>query len=305
MTDAARTKLTGHPPIASTQTGGGCLILFGLPFITVGVFVFLLSLGYLPIKPKMSNDAPPWLLSMFGAVFAAAGSGVASIGVAGMLRARGARRRKEQHPLEPWHWDHDWDTRWASFGGLWPAVKGFLLFLFLEAFLSMFHWWALFAEERIIPLILFVGLFDLIALAVLWGAIYQLLQYFKYGTSRLHFARFPFRPGSSVEAGLEASRRIARASRIDLTLRYIEEVIETTGTGKNRSSTQVLYCLHEAKSELSPAQIDFESGREIPISLRLPSGDFSNRLLETPRRYWELEVKAESLMFPISSGSSL
>ena len=293
MPEIPRTRLVGHTPAPSTQTGGGCLILFGMPFIAVGVFATLLSLGFLNIEAKTSNDAPTWLLTAFGGVFTMAGLGVAWVGAAGMWRARAARKRKEEHPLEPWYWDHPWDSRWAESGSLGPALQAFLLFVFLEAFLSMFHWWAFFSDEKIIPLMLFVGLFDLIALAILAGAIYSFFQYLKYGTSRFHFARFPFRPGHSVEGGLEASGKIARAPSISLTLRYIEEVTETTGSGKNRSTTTVLYCLHEVKQELNASQFDGSAG-EIPISIRLPSGDFSNRLLETPRRYWQLEVKAET-----------
>jgi hypothetical protein len=294
MSDTQRTRLVGHLPIAATQTGGGCLIIFALPFIAVGVFVSLLSLGYLPIKAETSNDAPQWVLTAFGGVFAAAGLALAFAGAAGMARSRGARMRKEEHPLEPWYWDHAWDSKGATSGGIGPAIHTFLTFVFLEAFLSIFHWWAFSSEEKIIPLMIFVGLFDLIALAILGGAIYQLFQYFKYGSSRLHFARFPFRPGDSVEAGLEAGRKIVTAPKIALTLRYIEEVMETTGSGKNRSTTQVLYCLHEVKQELVAGQFDAGSDLEIPISIRLPRGDYSNRLLETPRRYWELEVKAET-----------
>ena len=293
MLETPRTRMVGHTPAPSTQTGGGCLILFGMPFIAVGVFVLLLSLGYLNLQASTSNDAPTWLLTAFGGVFTMAGLGVAWVGAAGTGRARAARRRKEEHPLEPWFWDHPWDSRGAVSGGLGPAFQGLLMFLFLEAFLSMFHWWAFFSGERIIPLILFIGLFDLIALGILFGAIYQFFQHLKYGTSRLHFARFPFRPGHTVEAGLEASRKIAKAPSISLTLRYIEEVIETTGSGKNRRSTTVLYCLHEVKQELNASQFDGSAG-EIPISIRLPSGEFSNRLIETPRRYWQLEVKAET-----------
>lgn len=293
MPETTRTRLVGITPAPSTQTGGGCLILFGMPFLGVGVFVLLLSLGYLNLQASTSNDAPTWLLTAFGGVFTMAGLGVAWVGAAGMWRARAARKRKEEHPLEPWYWDHPWDSRWAESGGLGPAFQAFLMFVFLEAFLSMFHWWAFFSDEKIIPLMLFVGLFDLIALAILAGAIYQFFQHLKYGTSRLHFARFPFRPGHSVEAGLEASSKIARAPSISLTLRYIEEVTETTGSGKNRSTTTVLYGLHEVKQELNASQFEGTAG-EIPISIRLPSGDFSNRLLETPRRYWQLEVKAET-----------
>ena len=196
--------------------------------------------------------------------------------------------------MEPWYWDHAWDSRGAESGGLGPAFQTFLGFLFFSAFLSMFNWWAFFSPQRIVPLMIFVGLFNLIPVAILLGAFYQLFQHFKYGTSRLHFARFPFRPGHSIEAGLEASRKVAAAPSISLTLRYIEEVTETTGSGKNRSSHQVLYCLHEVKQELNSSQFDAGGDAEIPINIRLPAGDFSNRLIDTPRRYWELEVKAET-----------
>lgn len=282
-----------HPTIPATGQGGGCLILFGLPFIAVGLFATLLSLGYLPIDDDQING-PRWLLTAFGAIFSAAGLAVAWQGVAGMFRARGARQRKEEHPLEPWFWDHPWDNRWAESGGPEPAIRAFLAFLFLEGFLSIFHWWAFFSGQGPLPLKVFVVIFDLIALAILWGAIYQLFQYFKYGRSRLHFGRFPFRPGHSLEAGLEAHRRLLAADRIVLVLRYIEEVTEVTGTGKNRSSRQVLYGLHEVKQELDARMFQGGSVAEIPITLRLPEGDYANRLLEDPRRYWELEVKAET-----------
>ena len=294
MSDPKRERLIGHTAIPATQSGGGCLILFALPFITVGVGTILFSLGYLNIEAQSGNDAPPWLLTAFGSVFALAGLAVAWGGVTGMYRARAARKRKDEHPLEPWFWDHPWDSRRAESGGLGPAIQSFMAFLFLSAFLSMFNWWAFFSDQGPWPVKLIVIVFDVITLAVLGGAIYLLFQYFKYGKSRLHFARFPFRPGRSVEAGLEAGSRLAAAPSIDLTLRYIEEVTETTGSGKNRSSTQVLYCLHEVKQELRAGQFDPTSAMAIPISIRLPDGDYANRLLETPRRYWELEVKAET-----------
>ena len=65
---------------------------------------------------------------------------------------------------------------------------------------------------------------------------------------------------------------------------------------RNRTSTTTaLYCLHEIKQDLSARQFDSGSSEaEIPISIRLPEGDYASRLLESPRRYWELEVKAET-----------
>jgi hypothetical protein len=167
----------------STQVGGGCLIVFGLPFIAVGVFVLLMSLGVLPFD-EADAKGPRALLAVFGGVFATAGLGVSWSGLSGVLRARAARKRKEDHPLEPWHWDHSWDSRWAESGSLGPAVQGFFGFLFLTAFLSIFHWWGFFSDEGPLPVKIVVVLFDLIALLVLASALYQLFQYFKYGTSR-------------------------------------------------------------------------------------------------------------------------
>ena len=289
-----RTRLAGHPPIPSTQTGGGCLVFLGMPFVAFGVFVLLASLGLLDVDLRARNGGPAWMVTAFGAVFAAVGASVVWGGLAGMARARAARKRREEHPLEPWYWDHPWDSRCAQSGSLGAAIQTFVVFLFLEGFLSMFHWWAFFSDDRVLPLMFIVGLFDLFALIVLLGAFYQLFQHLKYGTSRLHFARFPFRPGQSVEGGLEVSRKVTRADRLTLNLRFLEEVTETKGEGKNRSSQQVLYCLHEVKQELNAAQFDAGSDLDIPISLRLPEGDFSNQLLATPRRYWELEVKADT-----------
>ena len=291
-----RTKLVAHPTIPSTSTGGGgCLVIFAMPFIAVGVGVLLLSQGVFHLEMK-SSDNPVWMLTAFGSVFACAGLGVAWMGVSGMIRDRAARKRKEEHPNEPWFCDYPWDTRRAESGGLGAVVRGFVVFAFMALFLSMFNWWAFFSDDGPLPVKLIVGLFDLIALLVLFGAFYSLFQYFKYGTSRLHFARFPFRPGHSLEAGLEANRRLLSAPTIGLTLRFIEEVMETHRTPRHGTrTTTALYCLHEIKQDLSVRQFDSGSSEaEIPISIRLPEGDYASRLLESPRRYWELEVKAET-----------
>jgi len=293
MPDPQRTKLVGHTTLPATSAGGGCLVLFGLPFIAVGVGAALVSVGYIPLAQGRSQDAPVWVMGAFGAVFGLAGLAVSWMGVAGMLRARAARARKEEHPIEPWYWDYDWDSRCAESGGLGPVFQTFLAFLFMTAFLSIFNWWAFFSDEGPLPVKIFVSLFDLIDLLVLWGAIYGLFQFFKYGKSRFHFARFPFRPGNSVEGGLEAGRALAAAPSMSLTLRYIEEVMETHRSGSKTSTNQVLYLLHEIKQELSAAQFA-NADASIPISIRLPAGEFSNRLIESPRRYWELEVKAET-----------
>jgi hypothetical protein len=291
MPDVDRRLLIGHTAARSTDPGGGCLVFFGLPFLAVGGFVIALSLGYIPLNGR--SNAPMWVLTSFGSVFALAGLFVSSLGYVGWARGRSAARRREEHPLEPWLWDFPFDTTKATHGSLGRAVGGFVGFGFFCIFLAGFHFWAFFTGEGPLPVKIFVVLMDFVALLILWGAFHSLFAYLKYGKSRLHFARFPFRPGNSIEAGLEVNSRIRDAQKIELALRYIEEIVITRGSGKN-SNTQInLYCLHEVLQTITPAQYGSTDG-EIPISMRLPSGDYSTRLLEKPRRYWELEVKAET-----------
>jgi len=58
------------PDILETRVGGGCLMLFGLPFLLAGLFVIAASVKLIPIQGNL-----PWYFGIpFGAIFAAAGA---------------------------------------------------------------------------------------------------------------------------------------------------------------------------------------------------------------------------------------
>ena len=249
--------------------------MFAVLFFALGLAVLAMSTGYFPPK----------------SVFVIAGLGLAWAVAAEVARARAAQKRREEHPLEPWLWDHPWDSRWATHGSLKPAISMFASFVAWSAVVLIFRVSST-SDLGTRILVFVVGLFPLVMFC---RAAYRLLQYLKYGKSRFHFARFPLHLGRPVEGSLEVSQKVSAASSISLTMRYIEEVTETRGSGKNRTSQKVLYCLQEVKREMNPSQFDLEGQGKIPISIELPKGDFPNLLLETPRRYWELEAKAGTL----------
>ena len=59
------------PDILLFKSGGGCLMIFGIPFMLVGIFVILLPFGIVPVK----GEIPPWyFIVLFGGVFATAGA---------------------------------------------------------------------------------------------------------------------------------------------------------------------------------------------------------------------------------------
>ena len=65
--------ITSDPDVLKFQTGGGCLMLFGLPFLLTGLFVLSIPLNVLPLE----GTPPPWYVAVpFGAVFFLVGFGL-------------------------------------------------------------------------------------------------------------------------------------------------------------------------------------------------------------------------------------
>ena len=57
---------TNDPDILKFRTGGGCLMIFGLPFLLTGLLVLSTLLEVLPLEGTL----PPWYIAVpFGAVF--------------------------------------------------------------------------------------------------------------------------------------------------------------------------------------------------------------------------------------------
>jgi len=64
---------THDPDILKTRSGGGFLMLFGLPFLLAGLFIMATPLELFPIN---DGDAPWYFVVPFGLVFATVGAGL-------------------------------------------------------------------------------------------------------------------------------------------------------------------------------------------------------------------------------------
>ena len=62
------------PDVIEVRSGGGCLSLFGLPFLLAGLFVIQIPFGLIPVE---NSNAMPWFFSIpFGGVFTLVGGGL-------------------------------------------------------------------------------------------------------------------------------------------------------------------------------------------------------------------------------------
>lgn len=75
--------MSTHPERYEKKSGGGCLMLFGLPFLAAGLAIMILGATG-KLKNESGGAAPVFLVIPFGAVFAAVGAGL-MFGRAGVI----------------------------------------------------------------------------------------------------------------------------------------------------------------------------------------------------------------------------
>ena len=72
------------------RSGGGCLSIFGLPFLLAGLFVMQIPLRLIPMEGS-PGPLPSVFVVLFGSVFAAVGAGLV-FGRSGIVMDRGRGR---------------------------------------------------------------------------------------------------------------------------------------------------------------------------------------------------------------------
>ena len=70
------------------RSGGGCISVFGLPFLLAGLFIMQIPLGLIPVEDRPEGPLFSTLIVLFGSVFAAVGSALV-FGRSGIILDRG------------------------------------------------------------------------------------------------------------------------------------------------------------------------------------------------------------------------
>ena len=289
---AGRRRLTGRTERRGSQMGLPTwgAFLFGGTFVAAGTTIILAGTGVIHVKPS-SVHAPYWILTVFGAMFAAAGFMVWAMAV----KQFRSRRRREQaaslHAGEPALDDYDWDPRGFQ-GPRWKRAAAALgRCLFLSLFLSAFNFWAFWANG---PWLVkgVVTLFDLILLAAWWEAFIRLGRALKFGGSRIVFNPFPCRLSGPIAIRWRPAKGIVQTSKGSFTLRCVEEWFESHGTGKSRTTTMIHEEIWRQTWVLDEARM-FRSGEEIVLQFDQPAGALPTCLSADRPVFWEFEVKLD------------
>ena len=195
--------------------------LFGSPFVAAGALITLVGTKLVPVDPAKVH-APYWVLTVAGVSFAVAGLMVWGMAWRQFAADRQRLKAARQFPNEPaladypWHPDGFESSRWGG------AAKALGWAVGLTVFLSIFNWWAFWGNGGWLVTAVVVA-FDCLTLLVWWQAARQIGSAFKFGRSRIAFARFPYRLSEPVVVRWQPSDGISQVNKGTFTLRCVEE----------------------------------------------------------------------------------
>jgi hypothetical protein len=286
-------ELVGRQGRSATTLHGWPSLILGLPFVGVGCAIVAAAMGYLPVRWSGGRQAPTWILVSIGFVFAYAGMSFVVHGLVGARRAARSRRSRTAHPNEPWRWDHPWDERGSNDETATRAGQSIAGAFFMFIFLAPFHWIGFVAPNGPLMFGVVALLFDVGALALLGRGVYLFARRLKYGSGRASFARFPFRPASTVEIHVEAPRALPQHAIATATLRCIQEQYVKRGTSKDATVTVACFEKYRDVAQAQPVATG-TGGRSLRIRFDLPRDVPLTDLASRPCRYWELDVEAST-----------
>ena len=281
--------LPNYPAQSVTAIDGIRSTLFGLPFLTAGVFICLAAFNVIDGK----KNAPTWIIAFIGAIFLSAGLFLVLHGIYGMIHRAIYNRKSAETPGQPWLFDFHWHPEGISFSAFNAMLSRLLAALVWNGFLIPFFWVG-YTERGAWLFLVVAGLFALIGL-IFWARwIKMLADLVRYGNSFLSYDSFPYFLGGTLRARLRAPRHLTMLNGLTLTLRCIQERYVTTGSGRDRSTRVVCYELYKDVLTFSQSRLVNFVGAEISIEFRLPSDKLPTMLADTPPTYWAIEARGEA-----------
>ncbi|MCC6546274.1 hypothetical protein IT570_03810 [Candidatus Sumerlaeota bacterium] len=269
---------SGTTPEASVRTQGGCLTVFGLPFLSAGLFML-----YAMIEQTISGKIKPFSLLFaipFTGVFILIGGWMIVHGgrilfgkynpLAPKLKVIAPGSRPESWPYLPKLKRARRGPRGAVLLPLTTSVAAGLIVmivicLFWNGIVGIATYAILFKEQHTpFAAKIFLGVFGFVGLLIIWMVIHRIAQLIMTGSSEVEMSSEPLFPGAQAKVYLYTQRDVA-ITEVTASIKCAEHV--TYRSGKNSRTDHVTWLeksIYEAKDLNSRAMRHFA---EVPITI--------------------------------------
>ena len=281
--------LLNHRTQSATTINGWSSALFGVPFMTAGVFISLVAFNSIHAR----KNAPNWLIGIVAGMFFFGGVFFFLHGIHGVMRKAAYRREAAQRPSEPWLYDFHWRREGIAFSAFDDMLERLLAAMVWTTFLVPFAWVGMNVRGAW-PFLAAVAIFGLLGLIFWFRWAQMLFDLVRYGNSFLTYESLPFALGGTLRARLRSPHHISAIDQLTLTLRCVQEKYVTSGTGQNRTTNVVCYEIYKDVTTCDRNRLTGLAGNDIPIEFRLPADEPATNLAATPPTYWEIEAKGKA-----------
>ncbi len=282
--------LLNHQTQSATTVNGWGSVIFGIPFMAMGV-VALLELPGARMQPHWRGS--DWLAGVILGLFFFAGLFFVAHGVRGVIGKAIWRRQAAGRPNEPWLYDHHWRREGVAFSAFDDMVKRLLAAIVWTSIWVPFAWVGI-TERGAWPFLVAVAVFGLLGLMLWYRWAQMLFDFLRYGNSFLTYDQFPYSLGGTLSARLRIPRDTSAIEELTLTLRCVEERYVTSGTGRNPTSNVLCYELYGESVRLGRDGLNGLLAGEIPVQFQIPADPPATSLISSPPTYWEVEAKGKA-----------
>ncbi|MEO8088830.1 MAG: hypothetical protein ABI703_00880 [Gemmatimonadales bacterium] len=268
--------------------GFGCVVLFLLPFATVGTVTLVMALQ----RAAAGNWTEALFLGLFAVTFGGVGFGGIAAALVGRRKVKEQAALEARHPDSPWLWRPDWasgriiDSSRVTMYTAWAFAAFWNLLSFPTGFLGVR---AALQEGK--PAALLALLFPLVGIGLLVWASRATLRYRKYGVSRLELATIPGLVGRTLTGMVRAPARVQPEEGFRVILSCVRRV--RTRRGKNSSTSESILWQDERLVAGEPSRTAAAMETHIPVAFRLPvDAEPCTDINSDNRVLWRLQLSA-------------
>lgn len=274
------------PMPLSRGAGAIFLMVFGSPFIGIGVWILAMALEVIPASGKVNVPMP--IFGLVGLIFFLCGLPVFLNGLKSYIAHLKLKPNQRRYSYEPWRWDYKWNPKKAprsSNQGIGSNLFGLVLITFFSALFGYFM-----LTDKGFPLF-FKVLMPAMFLLFYWIAIYNLLKALKFRGVQCDFGTFPFRLGESANFTIKGLPDPKDISELKVELRAIYSKVKTVKRGTKREIKRFYYETYKHSELVDQNKVSMGN---LAQSIELPGDEgLSTDFVKDDFQFWELRVVAK------------